>query len=78
MNAITAINPAPTAGPHVVAVPTPPGAEPVPTSAEGAGSNSIFSHRRQADFLSHLATFGNVRLAAQAALVSARTADHLR
>ena len=86
MNALTTIESAPTAGPHGRSAPPvepaaplrAPGAEPIPTSAEGAGRHTIFSHRRQADFLAHLATFGNVRLACRAARVSAQTAYRAR
>ena len=55
----------------------PPGAEPVPTSAEGA-RHTIFSPQAQAKFLDHLSTNGNVRLACKAAGVSAQTAYRAR
>lgn len=51
---------------------------PAPTAGPHGEGHTIFSHRRQADFLSHLATFRNVLLACRAARVSARTADPLR
>ena len=37
--------------------------EAAPTAGPHGEGHTIFSHRRQADLLSHLATFGNVRLA---------------
>ena len=40
-----------------------------PTAGPHGAGHTIFSQRRQADFLSHLATFGNVRLACRAATI---------
>jgi hypothetical protein len=50
-----------------------PGAEPVPTSAEGAGAWTVLTPQRLAAFLAQLAETGNARLAARAAGVSPQT-----
>ncbi len=55
----------------------PPGAEPVPTSAEGA-RYSVFTLDRKRAFLRNLQLFGNVRHATRAACVSAQTAYRAR
>ena len=55
----------------------PPGAEPVPTSAEGA-RYSVFTIDRKRAFLRNLQLFGNVRNATRAACVSAQTAYRAR
>lgn len=55
----------------------PPGAEPVPTSADGA-RYSVFTIDRKRAFLRNLQLFGNVRNATRAACVSAQTAYRAR
>ena len=55
----------------------PPGAEPVPTSAEGA-RYSVFTLDHKRAFLRNLQLFGNVRHATRAACVSAQTAYRAR
>ena len=52
--------------------------EDAPTAGPHGAGHSIFSPRRQAEFLQHLQLFGNVRLAAKAARVSAQTAYRQR
>lgn len=44
--------------------------EMAPTAGPHGVGHSIFSRWKQADFLSHLATLGNVRFACRAARVS--------
>ena len=74
MNALVTIAAEPSAR---TPISPPPGAEPVPTSAEAA-KHTIFSPRHQAAFLENLASFGNVRLACRAARVSPQTAYRTR
>ncbi|QZD89425.1 hypothetical protein K3148_11475 [Qipengyuania aurantiaca] len=52
--------------------------EQAPTAGPHGEGHTLFSPRRQAKFLQHLQLFGNVRLAAKAARVSAQTAYRQR
>ncbi len=51
---------------------------PAPTADPHGAGHTIFTQGKQADFLAHLATFGNVRLACRAARVSAQTVYRAR
>ena len=50
--------------------------EAAPTAGPHEEGQTVFSPRRQAEFLHDLQLFGNFRLACRATRVSAVTADH--